>query len=88
MKLVGATDWFVRWPFILEGMLGGILAAIAAGFLVHVAYRFFIGVTQSSLLGIPLDGVFEFKTLLTLALIGILLGGAGSYLGIRRFLNV
>ena len=27
MKLVGATDWFVRWPFILEGMLGGLLAA-------------------------------------------------------------
>jgi cell division transport system permease protein len=88
MKLVGATDWFVRWPFILEGMLGGILAAVAAGFLVHLAYRFFIGVTQSSLLGIPLDGVFEFKTLLGLAVIGILLGGGGSYLGIRRFLNV
>ena len=31
MKLVGATDWFVRWPFILEGMLGGLIAAIFSG---------------------------------------------------------
>src|SRR5439155_22455083 len=30
MKLVGATDWFVRWPFILEGMLVGALGAMAA----------------------------------------------------------
>src|SRR5581483_2087842 len=35
MKLVGATDWFVRWPFILEGMISGILAAIAASILVY-----------------------------------------------------
>jgi len=88
MKLVGATDWFVRWPFILEGMLGGILAAVVAGLLVHVAYRLFIGFTQSVLLGIPLDGGFELFTLAVLALLGIFLGGMGSYLGIRRFLNV
>jgi cell division transport system permease protein len=88
MKLVGATDWFVRWPFILEGMLGGVLAAAVAALLVHVAYRLFIGFTQSSLLGIPLDGGFEFLVLMMLTLIGIGLGGLGSYLGIRRFLNV
>ena len=35
MKLVGATDWFVRWPFILEGMLGGLLAAIFSGAIVY-----------------------------------------------------
>jgi cell division transport system permease protein len=88
MKLVGATDWFVRWPFILEGMLGGILAAVVAGVLVHIGYRLFIGFTQSSLLGIPLDSGFEFLVIALLTLFGIVLGGLGSYLGIRRFLNV
>src|SRR5438105_13166858 len=49
MKLVGATDWFVRWPFILEGMIGGLLAAVFSGGVVYAAYRLLVHSAQHSL---------------------------------------
>ncbi len=39
MKLVGATDWFIRWPFVLEGVLYGLIGALIAIALLGVAYR-------------------------------------------------
>ena len=88
MKLVGATDWFVRWPFIIEGMMGGVLAAVGAGVLVWLMYGAFVHWAGGSLLAISYDGFYELLVLLLLLVAGIFLGGAGSYLGIRRFLNV
>jgi len=87
MKLVGATDWFVRWPFILEGMLGGLLAAIFSGAIVYLGYRLFVNVAQSSLLSIPFDSTFTFVLLVLLLAGGIAVGAFGSFLGVRRFLT-
>jgi len=90
MKLVGATDWFVRWPFLLEGMLGGVLAAVLAGVLVAVGYNIAVSTLHLKLLFFPLhyDGGYLFIVLLGTAGAGILLGALGSYLGVRRFLSV
>ena len=88
MKLVGATDWFVRWPFILEGILGGILAAVFSGAIVFVGYRLFVQGAQRSLLSVPFDGPYTLTLLLLLAAGGIVVGAFGSYLGVRRFLTV
>jgi cell division transport system permease protein len=90
MKLVGATDWFVRWPFLLEGMLGGVLAAILAGVLVAVGYNVAVSTLHLKLLFFPLhyDGGYLLVVLLGTAGAGILLGALGSYLGVRRFLAV
>jgi cell division transport system permease protein len=90
MKLVGATDWFVRWPFLLEGMLGGVLAAALAGLLVGVGYKVMVSVLHFNLLFFPLrfDGGYLALVLLGTAGAGILLGALGSYLGVRRFLAV
>jgi cell division transport system permease protein len=90
MKLVGATDWFVRWPFLLEGMLGGILAAVLAGVLVAVGYNVAVSTLHLKLLFFPLhyDGAYLAVVLLGTAGAGILLGALGSYLGVRRFLAV
>jgi cell division transport system permease protein len=87
MKLVGATDWFVRWPFILEGMLGGLLAAIFSGGIVYAGYRLFVNAAQSSLLSIPFDPTFTLVMLLGLVAGGIAVGAGGSLLGVRRFLT-
>jgi cell division transport system permease protein len=89
MKLVGAGDWFVRWPFILEGMFGGILAAAFGTAIVSLAYRFVLGQANAHFfLGIGMDSSFLSVLVLILVLVGAGLGGVGSFLGVRRFLHV
>jgi cell division transport system permease protein len=88
MKLVGAGDWFVRWPFILEGVFGGVLAAAVGGTAVAVAYRFLL--TQANTqtyLGITFDGRYLTAMIVLLVAFGAALGGFGSFLGVRRFLH-
>ena len=87
MKLVGATDWFVRWPFILEGMLGGLLAAIFSGAVVYAAYRIFVQAAQGHLLSVPFDGPYTVTLLIFLLIGGVAVGAFGSFLGVRRFLS-
>ncbi|MGA7987218.1 MAG: permease-like cell division protein FtsX [Candidatus Dormiibacterota bacterium] len=87
MKLVGATDWFVRWPFILEGMLGGLLAAIFSGAIVYAAYRIFVQAAQGHLLSVPFDGPYTVTLLIFLLIGGVAVGAFGSFLGVRRFLS-
>jgi cell division transport system permease protein len=90
MKLVGAADWFVRWPFILEGMLGGILAAGIAAAVVALVYHPLVANLRSDLFFFPLayDGGFLAVLVIWLGVGGMALGAFGSYLGVRRFLGV
>jgi cell division transport system permease protein len=89
MKLVGATDWFIRWPFVIEGVIVG-----AAGAMVAIAV---LGVTKIALLD-PLANNWSLiaapRTIPFTALIAILVGAGvlvsalGSGLSLRRFLRV
>lgn len=88
MKLVGATDWFVRWPFILEGVIGGVLAAVFSGGVVFLGYKLFVQAAQRSLLSVPFDASYSAALLLLLVVGGVAVGAFGSYLGVRRFLSV
>ena len=88
MKLVGATDWFVRWPFILEGVIGGLLAAIFSAAIVVGGYELFVHAAQQSLLSIPFDEQFTVVLVALLTIGGVCVGAFGSYLGVRRFLAV
>jgi cell division transport system permease protein len=90
MKLVGATEWFVRGPFVVEGVLTGLVAAgLALGILV-AAYRPFVSTFQSALFFVPLTYDPRFVPVLghDLLLAGALLGALGSYIGVRRFVRV
>jgi cell division transport system permease protein len=86
MKLVGATDWFVRWPFILEGVLGGVFAAVLSSGIVALGYRVAVGATNGDLFAIPFDGAFTAVLIAALFGGGAVVGAIGSYLGVRRFL--
>jgi cell division transport system permease protein len=90
MKLVGATEWFVRGPFVVEGVLTGLIAAgLALGILV-AAYRPFVWTFQSALFFVPLSYDPRFIPVLgqDLLMAGTLLGALGSSIGVRRFVRL
>jgi cell division transport system permease protein len=89
MKLVGATDWFVRWPFIVEGLIVGVAGAVVAVAIVGLGYRPAVQNLQSVLIFVPLsyDPVYLRLVLAAMMAFGLLLGTVGSYLGVRRFLR-
>jgi cell division transport system permease protein len=87
MKLVGATNWFVRGPFMIEGLLEGLGGALAAVILLALGRTIFLGhvvhVGHTDVHAWP----FGVHVLIVLGT-GLLLGAAGSGLTIRRFLQV
>ncbi len=90
MKLVGATEWFVRGPFVLEGVMTGTVAAGLALGVLGAAYRPFVQRFQAELFFIPLTYDPRFVGVLAqdLLVAGALLGAVGSYIGVRRFVRI
>jgi cell division transport system permease protein len=91
MKLVGASNWFVRGPFMLEGVICGLLGAVAAIVLLVLAKEIALPVIEGHSSTFSEDDVQALSFPLTaLILIGVALavGAAGSAITIRRFLRV
>jgi cell division transport system permease protein len=90
MKLVGATNWFIRWPFLIEGVTVGFFGALLAAVGVILLNSYLSDKLRETVkfLVIPLDAV-PF-VLITLALLGagVVIGAIGSALGLRRFLKI
>ena len=90
MKLVGATEWFVRGPFVIEGVMTGVIAASIALSLLVIAYQPMVDRFHTDLVFIPLtyDPSFISSLARDLLLGGALLGALGSYIGVRRFVRI
>lgn len=92
MKLVGATNWFIRWPFLIEGALIGFVGAIipsaALWFLYNAVFGTASGFLQGTYLSLLAPTPFMYKLILLLGGIGIGIGAFGSAISIRRFLRV
>jgi cell division transport system permease protein len=90
MKLVGATEWFVRGPFVIEGVMTGLIAASIALALLVIAYPPAVQQFRSDIAFIPLsyDPYFLASLARDLLLGGALLGAVGSYIGVRRFVRL
>jgi cell division transport system permease protein len=90
MKLVGATEWFVRGPFVLEGVMTGLIAASIALALLAIAYPPAVAEFKSDVGFIPLsyDPAFLSSLARDLLVAGALLGAVGSYIGVRRYVKI
>jgi cell division transport system permease protein len=89
MKLVGASNWFVRGPFMLEGVLTGFAGSLAAVFLLFLGREIAIPEIFGQVQSDPNVQALAFTwTALILVLIGLSVGALGSGLTLRRFLKV
>lgn len=92
MKLVGATNWFIRWPFLIEGALigfvGAMIPAAALWFVYNSVYTAVSGFFQGTSFLILSPSPYMTQLILLLAGLGIGIGALGSSLSIRRFLKV
>jgi len=90
MKFVGATDWFIRWPFIIEGMLLGVSGAIISTGVLYYAYRLVFLKSNSVILGVTLmNPQYILSTILWQFMIGgLVIGSIASSVSIRKFLIV
>jgi cell division transport system permease protein len=90
MKLVGATEWFVRGPFVIEGVMTGLIAAAIALALLVLSYPPAVSRFSSDITFIPLsyDPTFISSLARDLMLGGAMLGALGSYIGVRRYVRL
>ncbi len=90
MKYVGATDWYIRWPFIIEGIIMGIIASLIAFIPVYFAYSSLVSWWNDTVPMFDLLTMKDLQWLLigTFASIGCILGAFGSIISIRKHLRV
>jgi cell division transport system permease protein len=89
MKLVGATDWFIRWPFVLEGVMVGALGGILAVLLLGVTKIAVVDPVTADLTLIAAPETMNFALLIALLLgASVAVSAIGSGISLRRFLRV
>jgi cell division transport system permease protein len=89
MKLVGATDWFIRWPFVLEGLFLGALGGAAAIGLLALAKLTLVDPLTNTVKLISQPDMIAFPLLVAILMAcAIAVSAAGSGLSLRRFLRV
>ncbi len=90
MKYVGATEGFIRWPFIFEGLILGLVGALIPIFIIQYSYRTAVLWMQDNIYFIsmlPPEAVME-ELVTVLIPLGMILGVVGSGISVRRFLKV
>jgi cell division transport system permease protein len=89
MKLVGATDWFIRWPFVIEGTVVGAIGAVGAICVLGLAKVVLIDPLAGSWTLIATPKTIPFASLVIVLLAaGVVVSAVGSGLSLRRFLRV
>jgi cell division transport system permease protein len=89
MRLVGATNWFIRWPFVIEGLIVGFLGALVASLLLWLGKVTVIDPWSERFALIAAPQTIDFTLLIVLLLVaGTAVSALGSGITLRRFLRV
>jgi cell division transport system permease protein len=89
MKLVGATNWFIRWPFVIEGVIVGAMGGVLATLMLWIAKETVVDPLSDKFALIAAPDTIDFPVLIVLLLLScIAVSALGSGLTLRRFLRI
>jgi cell division transport system permease protein len=89
MKLVGATNWFIRWPFVIEGMIVGFLGGLLAVLLLAIVKTTFIDPLSDRFALLAAPDTIDFPLLVVILMVACIgVSALGSGITLRRFLRV
>jgi cell division transport system permease protein len=89
MKLVGATNWFIRWPFVIEGVIVGFLGGLLAVLLLAVVKTTFIDPLSDRFALLAAPDTIDFPLLVAVLMVACIgVSAVGSGITLRRFLRV
>ena len=89
MKLVGATNWFIRWPFVIEGVIVGAMGGILAILMLTIAKETLVDPLSDRFALLAAPDTIDFPWLIALLLLScIAVSALGSGLTLRRFLRI
>lgn len=95
MKYIGAADWFIRWPFVIEGIIIGVIGSIVAYVGTCYAYKALVEYLNANIVNFGTD-LLKLATVQEIALglaffysiLGMLVGALGSVMSMRKYLKV
>ena len=89
MKYVGATDWFIRWPFMIEGIVLGGLGGVIAFVALRVAYNMIATKIYETIAFFPLIPNYPFMMYVSIVIVlcGMFIGALGSTISLKRLLK-
>jgi cell division transport system permease protein len=89
MKLVGATNWFIRWPFVIEGVVVGFMGGVLAVLLLWIIKDTLVDPLSARFALIAAPNTIQFPALIAVLLAScVAVSALGSGLTLRRFLRV
>ena len=89
MQLVGATNWFIRWPFVIEGVIVGFMGGVIAVLLLTIAKETLVDPLSDRFALLAAPETIDFKLLVAILLVACVgVSAAGSGLTLRKFLRV
>ena len=90
MRLIGASNWYIRWPFLFEGMFYAVIVAVIGWTIASLALWYSTPFLSSFLKGIPIlpvSPIFLFEVLLAELILAVILGFLSSFLAVLRYLK-
>ena len=93
MKYVGATDWFVRMPFIIEGIVVGMIGAVVSTIILGAGYYYCSDLVKNQMIGFMSISLIPFNQIILsmvilLIIVGVVIGAVGSLISVRKFIKV